>query len=647
MIFQELTLINFGKFQNKKFIFRPGLNLVHGKNETGKTTLFQAIFGILFGFKNDRERYLPWQRPDHYAARLLIENDPHRIQLERDFTDDKVAFVQKDLKTNQISSFHGRVSPLGRSSEREVYIRKLHELFGFSEPDVFKHSLFIEQRSLPELPSASTTVELKALISNISDFNYDQIIKRIEERYFQITKKNPKGPKGIDKRNDRLLENIQCRIGECEIHLQKADEEERRLCNLSREISEIKEKLALKEQKFKKLAASIDALRQIGKVSKKESETRKNFIDLQKKKALVERLLSQQKEIQKEKPDLGRGFVLILICGGLLLPLLAMTTNIGWFWLLFLFFGISSYSIKNFLKFRTGVQEYALRDLRLKSQLEVLPELKELTENYFQEEKTLHEIGYQKNELEKNIAGLNHPQNFMPEALSRLILDKESEKEVLEPEIRKLQENYHAKRQHYIFSSRGLQSPFTLEEELYDLKEQAKHLQMKAEALLTAKDLLSQMIIEFRKEHMHVFSGESNRLFKDIVNGEIKAFSFEEDDFSPVFKWDGKTIPFGALSCGTQDQIYFAIKLSLLHLVDNGSRDSSGSRNINGRLPLFLDDPFVNFDHERRKRVLTLLRKISASHQLFLFTHDPWYLEELRNEAHLIFMEREGEEKTA
>ncbi len=636
MIFQELTLINFGKFQNKKFIFSPGINLVHGRNETGKTTLFQAIFGILFGFKNDRERYLPWQCPNHYAARLLIENDPHRIQLERDFTDDKVAFVQKDLKTNQISSFHGRVSPLGRSSEREVYIRKLHELFGFSEPDVFKNSLFIEQRSLPELPGASTTVELKALISNISDFNYDQIIKRIEERYFQMTKKNPKG---VDKRNDRLLENIQCRIGECEIHLQKAYEEEQRLCNLSCEISEIKEKLAFKEQKFKKLAASIDALRQIGKVSKKEIETRKNFTDLQKKKALVERLLSQQKEIQKEKPELGRGFALILICGGLLLPLLAMTTNVGWFWLLFLFFGLLGYSIKNFLNFRSGVQEYALRDLRLKSQLEVLPELKELTENYLQEEKTLREIEYQKNDLEKNIAGLNHPQNFMPEALSRLILDKESEKEVLEPEIRKLQENCHIKRQHYIFSSKGLQSPFTLEEELYDLKEQAKHLQMKAEALLTAKELLSQMIIEFRKEHMHVFSGQSNRLFKEIVNGDARAFSFEEDDFFPVFKWDGKTIPFGALSCGTQDQIYFAIKLSLLQLVNGTTGGTGGAR----RLPLFLDDPFVNFDHERRKRVLTLLKKIAASHQLFLFTYDPWYIEELKNEAHLISME----EKTA
>lgn len=622
MIFQELTLLHFGKFQNKKFMFRPGINLVIGKNESGKSTLFQAIFGVLFGFKNDRDRYLPWQSPSHYAARLVIENDPFRIQLERDFTDDKVAFVQKDLKTNQTSSFHGRVSALGRSSEREVYLRKLHELFGFSEPDIFKTSLFIEQRSLPELPMAQTTIELKQLISNISDFNYDHMIERLEDRYFQMTKKNPKG---IDKRNDRMLESIQHRIQECEIQLQKAVAEEQRLCDLSYEIADIKEKLHLQEQKFKKLAGNIEALEQIGKISKGERETRKIFSDLQKKKGMIEKLLAQKIELQKEKPELGWMFSLILMSGGLLLPLLAVTTHIGWFWLLFLFLGFFGYGVSYFLKFRKDALSHEIREVRLKSQLEVLPEMKTLTEEYLEQEKALHEIERQKSELEKNIE--DPLPNLSPETLSRLISDKKSERDLAGRDIRDLQESYHAKRQHYILSSKGLQSPFTLEEELYDLKEQASHLQIKATALLTARDLLSEMIIEFRKEHMRLFSDQSHRFLKDIADDAHWTFSFEQDDFSPLFAMDDKQIPFSSLSCGVQDQLFFAIKLSLLHLL-NGERS----------LPLFLDDPFVNFDHERRKKTVTLLKKIAERRQLFLFTYDPWYIEELK-EAHLISME--------
>lgn len=615
MIFQELTLLNFGKFQNKKFSFEPGINLIVGKNEAGKSTLFQAIFGILFGFKNDRDRFLPWRSSSHYAARLLIENTPFRIQIERDFTEDKVAFVQEDLKSHQTIPFHGRVSPLGRSSEREVYLRKLHDLFGFTEPEIFKTSLFIEQRSLPELPAAQTAIELKTLISNISDFNYDHLIKRLEERYFQMTKKNPHG---IDKRNDRLLENIRRRIGECEIQIQKAREAERHLFDLSCEIAEIRDKLKLKEQKLKKWTAHIEALKQIGKVSKKETETKKIFLDFQKKKDLVEKLLAQQKELEREKPEFGRNFAIILISGGLALPLLAILTKIGWFWLLFLFLGFFGYGIHHFLAFRKEASKYGIRELRLKSQLEVLPDIKTVTEEYLQSQKSLREIEYQKSELEKNVSA---------EALSESILDKESEKEILEQDIHDLQEMYQAKRQQYIFSSKGLESPFTLEEELYDLKEQAKHLQIKAEALLTAKRLLSEMVIEFRKEHMRLFAENGNRFFKEMVEDDFRAFSFEEDALSPLFSLNGKPIPFSSLSCGTQDQIFFAIKLSLLHSL-NGERS----------LPLFLDDPFVNFDYERRKKALALLKKIASRHQLFLFTYDPWYAQELK-EAHFINME--------
>jgi len=58
----------------------------------------------------------------------------------------------------------------------DIYLKKIHTLFGFSEPDIFNHSLFIEQRSLHELPSVQTATEIKQLISHISEFKYEDII---------------------------------------------------------------------------------------------------------------------------------------------------------------------------------------------------------------------------------------------------------------------------------------------------------------------------------------------------------------------------------------------------------------------------------------------------------------------------------------
>ncbi len=72
----------------------------------------------------------------------------------------------------------------------------------------------------------------------------------------------------------------------------------------------------------------------------------------------------------------------------------------------------------------------------------------------------------------------------------------------------------------------------------------------------------------------------------------------------------------GALSQGARDQLYFAVRLALVDLL--GGDESQ---------PLFLDDPFVHFDPERRARALELVRRFSASHQVVLFTCDPAYRE--------------------
>lgn len=64
------------------------------------------------------------------------------------------------------------------------------------------------------------------------------------------------------------------------------------------------------------------------------------------------------------------------------------------------------------------------------------------------------------------------------------------------------------------------------------------------------------------------------------------------------------------LSRGTQDQIYLAARLALVDLLFPDTRP-----------PIFLDDPFVTFDAERRSAALDLCRRIGEQRQVFLFTH--------------------------
>ncbi|MBI3976440.1 MAG: hypothetical protein HY334_08630, partial [Armatimonadetes bacterium] len=69
-----------------------------------------------------------------------------------------------------------------------------------------------------------------------------------------------------------------------------------------------------------------------------------------------------------------------------------------------------------------------------------------------------------------------------------------------------------------------------------------------------------------------------------------------------------------ALSRGTADQVYLAVRLALVEVLSEGRRP-----------PLLLDDPFASFDQERLAAAMALLRRVSETHQILLFTCRPEY----------------------
>ena len=64
MQLREIHIDGFGVFHNKLVTgLKPGLNIVYGKNEFGKTTLLEFIRRVLFGFptkaKNNKINLYP------------------------------------------------------------------------------------------------------------------------------------------------------------------------------------------------------------------------------------------------------------------------------------------------------------------------------------------------------------------------------------------------------------------------------------------------------------------------------------------------------------------------------------------------------------------------------------------------------------
>ena len=96
MKIQELEIKNFGKLNNRKVEFTPGINIVSGNNESGKTTLYDFLKGMLFGMSKSRGRvknddythYTPWSNPGEYAGIMRFEQDGLNYRVRRVFQKD-------------------------------------------------------------------------------------------------------------------------------------------------------------------------------------------------------------------------------------------------------------------------------------------------------------------------------------------------------------------------------------------------------------------------------------------------------------------------------------------------------------------------------------------------------------------------------
>ena len=89
MILRSLRVDGFGRLADRTFEFGPGLNVVVGPNEAGKSTLAAAIVASLYGLqRREKDRWRPWTG-NAYATALAYEtSDGARWEVHRAFERD-------------------------------------------------------------------------------------------------------------------------------------------------------------------------------------------------------------------------------------------------------------------------------------------------------------------------------------------------------------------------------------------------------------------------------------------------------------------------------------------------------------------------------------------------------------------------------
>ncbi len=139
--------------------------------------------------------------------------------------------------------------------------------------------------------------------------------------------------------------------------------------------------------------------------------------------------------------------------------------------------------------------------------------------------------------------------------------------------------------------------------------------------LRLAATVLRAEIARYRDENQGPILDKANAFFPRLTRGAYSALrTGMGDGDEPVLRCvraDGEEVGVEALSDGTKDQLYLALRLATL--LDFANR--------NGPLPLILDDCLVHFDDDRARAALEVLGEVSKTFQILFFTHHARLLE--------------------
>lgn len=133
MNIREITLNNFGKYNNQStpIEFKDGINVVYGQNEAGKSTLFNGLLTLLYGFKpanRETHPYLTWGE-SKIELKGVFEDAEGSFAVERKLMSSPSGFVtrnDKDIRINNNSL--EQVQDISKESFESIYALTLHDL---------------------------------------------------------------------------------------------------------------------------------------------------------------------------------------------------------------------------------------------------------------------------------------------------------------------------------------------------------------------------------------------------------------------------------------------------------------------------------------------------------------------------------------
>lgn len=287
MRLEAISIAGFGRLTNAEITFQPGINLIVEPNETGKSTLLQAIFTLLYGFYDSgsvtssrRElmsAFQPWDSKAEYRASLTFSlAEGQQFRVERNFGNRMKTFLYS-LPHNHDVSDQFKSDTYGR-----LYFAD--DFLGMNRT-VFENTCCLRQSELVKLESSATAITeviTRLATGGAGDTNSAQAIGVLQT----LLRDEIGSPRAWTK----PLASVQSELKRLGQAVATATERQEQMWSIVREINQYKERIAhlaatRERQEYLKLLAEQVERRQartrIDKVRQHVERQRETVVELQ------------------------------------------------------------------------------------------------------------------------------------------------------------------------------------------------------------------------------------------------------------------------------------------------------------------------------------------------------------------------------
>lgn len=590
MKIENIKINSFGTLKNKEINLDKNVNIIYGKNESGKSTLLTYIKTAFYGISknkngkqiSDFDKYKPWSGEEFSGKIKYILDDGSKYEIFRDFNKKNAKIYNENLEdiTKQFN--------MDKKEGSQFFIEQV----GLDE-NMFTSTIMSGQQEVKlNEQQQNVLVQKIANIAGTGDSNlsYNKAKEKLNKKQLEEV--------GTERTQGKPINILKSKIKYISEMLEKL--------NLYKQ-----EKITI-EQKKKDLENKIQGQEQRRELIKKISEL-SGKIRIESEKVNYKNKIKEEKQdeienLKREKEEI---------------------TNISrnkknkneWYWIInaimIVLMAISIIALKNkYITYTiltvltcTLVLEYIIKINKIKRNKDLQKNKIDLLNtkiDFLQKQKNdiEQDIKREKDNLEKEKEEIKNKYNIE-------LYDIENSKNDLEEITSRINEekiklNTLEVEEKSIVNK--LEDLIKLEEEFATIHEHLKEIEQKNYEINLAKDFLEKAYEKMKKNITPKFTFNLSENIKNITNGKYTNINVNDENGLIVEIQNGEYIPAERLSIGTIDQLYLSLRISMIEEISKE------------KMPIILDEAFAYFDDERLENILKYLTQKYKQHQLIIFT---------------------------